>query len=208
MLEETKNKIKELFLLKKDNNTNNKKKIESLVVFIVILIITIIIINTIWNDDKTSKNSDTERMSLAKENTASNTGQNVNITTGLEEKLEDILQNIEGVGKVKVLLTYSESSKTMAMYNEDNSTSDTEETDTSGGNRKINQSTSKKEVIYQEINGEKIPVTQSIITPKIEGAIVTASGAKSSDIKTNIIQAVEAVTGLATYKIQVFEMSI
>ena len=216
MLEETKNKIKELFVLKNNNNhsndnTNNKKKIENLVVFIVILIITIIIINVIWKDDKTSKNKNNnniEDISLAKENTNSNTGQNVNITTGLEEKLEDILQNIEGVGKAKVLLTYSESSKTMAMYNEDNSTSDTEETDTSGGNRKINQSTSKKEVIYQEINGEKVPVTQSVITPKIEGAIITASGAKNSEVKTNIIQAVEAVTGLATYKIQVFEMSI
>ena len=74
------------------------------------------------------------------------------------------------------------------------------------GNRKISQVSSKKEVIYQEVNGEKVPVTQSIINPKIEGAIVTASGASSSNVKTNIVQAVEAVTGLATHKIQVFEM--
>lgn len=43
--------------------------------------------------------------------------------------------------------------------------------------------------------------------PKIEGAIVTAVGAKNSQIKTNIVQAVEAATGLATHKIQVFEMA-
>jgi len=71
----------------------------------------------------------------------------------------------------------------------------------------VTQTTNKKEVIYQEINGEKIPVTQSIIKPKIEGAIVTAIGAKDSNIKTNIVQAVEAATGLATHKIQVFEMA-
>lgn len=75
-----------------------------------------------------------------------------------------------------------------------------------GGNRKISQTSNKKEVIYQEVNGEKIPVTQSIINPKIEGAIVTAVGANSSTIKTNIVQAVEAATGLPTHKIQVFEM--
>lgn len=75
-----------------------------------------------------------------------------------------------------------------------------------GGNRKITQSTSKKEVIYQEIDGEKVPVTQSIIKPKIEGAVITAVGAKDSVVKTNIIQAVEAATGLGTHKIQVFEM--
>ena len=75
-----------------------------------------------------------------------------------------------------------------------------------GGTRKISETNSKKEVIYKEINGEKIPVTQSIISPKVEGAIVAAVGAKSAEVKTNIIQAVEAVTGLATHKIQVFEM--
>ncbi len=75
------------------------------------------------------------------------------------------------------------------------------------GNRKITQSSSKKEVIYQEIEGEKVPVTQSIVKPKIEGAIITAVGAKDSTIKTNIVQAIEAVTGLATHKIQVFEMA-
>jgi len=75
------------------------------------------------------------------------------------------------------------------------------------GNRKITQSSSKKEVIYQEIEGEKVPVTQSIVKPKIEGAIVTAIGAKNSEIKANIVQAMEAATGLATHKIQVFEMA-
>ena len=75
-----------------------------------------------------------------------------------------------------------------------------------GGTRSISETNTKKEVIYKEVNGEKIPVTQSIISPKIEGAIVTASGAKSAVTKNNIIQAVEAVTGLAAHKIQVFEM--
>lgn len=71
----------------------------------------------------------------------------------------------------------------------------------------MTQSTSKKEVIYQEIEGEKVPVTQSIVKPKIEGAIVTATGAKDGNIKANIVQAIEAATGLATHKIQVFEMA-
>ncbi len=58
----------------------------------------------------------------------------------------------------------------------------------------MTQVSTKKEVIYQEVNGEKIPVTQSIMKPKIEGAIITASGAKNSDVKTSIVQAVEAAT--------------
>jgi len=77
-----------------------------------------------------------------------------------------------------------------------------------GGNRKISETSTKKEVIYQEINGEKIPVTKSTIKPKIEGAIITATGANNSDVKIKITQAVEAATGLATHKIQVFEMKM
>ena len=93
------------------------------------------------------------------------------------------------------------------MYDEDTSTSITEEQDSGGGSRTVNESTSKKDIIYEENNGVKTPITQSIINPKIEGAIVTAKGANDANVKTNIIEAVEAVTGLATYKIQVFEMN-
>lgn len=46
------------------------------------------------------------------------------------------------------------------------------------------------------------------VNPSIEGAIITARGANNSNVKTNIISAVEAVTGLPTHKIQVFQMSL
>lgn len=63
-----------------------------------------------------------------------------------------------------------------------------------GGSRKIEEVSTKKEVIYKEVNGEKIPVMQSTINPKIEGAIIAASGANNGSVKQNIIQAVEAAT--------------
>lgn len=92
------------------------------------------------------------------------------------------------------------------MYNENSKSSTTEETDTSGGIRKVQETDSQKDIIYQENNGTKTPMTKKVIEPKIEGAIITAKGANNIDVKTNIIQAVEAATGLATHKIQVFEM--
>lgn len=76
-----------------------------------------------------------------------------------------------------------------------------------GGSRKVIETDVKKDIIYQETNGEKTPITQSVISPKVEGAIVTAEGAGNAVIKANIIQAVEAVTGVSSHKIQVFAMS-
>ena len=93
------------------------------------------------------------------------------------------------------------------MYNESSKVSNTEESDTSGGTRKIQETDSQKDIIFKEENGEKTPITQKVVQPKIEGAIITAKGANNADTKANIIQAVEAVTGLATHKIQVFEMN-
>ena len=203
-----KDKLKGLINLE-DRNTNNKKRIENLVFFVIILIITIVIINIIWNGDKASSKEEMQNTSskqLAKENI--NTVEvSSESTNELEIKLEDILSKIQGVGEVNVFINYSESSEIIPMYNENTKNSNTEETDTSGGTRTIQELDSQKEIIYEENDGEKTPITQKVVEPKIEGAIITAKGAGNAEVKTSIIQAVEAVTGLATHKIQVFEMN-
>lgn len=195
-----------------ENQGNNKKKIENLVFLVIVLIITIVIINYIWNGNKSSNKTITNsagKQLATTQNSQNNQngGQSETSNTNLEERLETILSNINGVGDVKVFINYSESSETVAMYNENSKTSVTEETDTSGGVRKVETTDSQKEIVYQESDGDKTPIIQKTVEPKIEGAIITAKGASDINIKTNIIQAVEAVTGLATHKIQVFEMS-
>ena len=199
-------KVKALAIRKGDKD--NKKTIENLVAFVIILIITIIAINTIWKkDNKTESNKNTN--TLGKQ--LADTNQIVDVNSKVadddtEERLKNILSKIEGVGNVDVLITYSRTSQIVPLYNEDLTESITEETDKEGGTRKINENSTKKDIIYQEDNGEKTPITQSIISPKIEGAIITAEGASNAEIKSNIISAVEAVTGIGSHKIQVFEM--
>lgn len=199
--------FKKMMIKKEDGNP--KKKIENLVVFIVILIITIIAINSIWNgtnDNSTTKqeNNSGSKQLASDENVNSNSDL---AEDELEKKLENILSKIEGVGQVNVMLTYSQSSEVVAMYNETSKDSSTEETDSNGGTRSIKQTDSNKEIVFQNENGQNVPITKTIVNPKIEGVIVTAQGANNANIRTNIIQAVGAVTGVATYKIQVFELN-
>ena len=187
---------------------NDKRKIENLVFFVVILIITVVAINLIWNGKKNTKqqsiNDSSKKLATNENNNTNNETINSN---NLEEKLKNILSKIQGVGNVEVCLNYSESSEIVAMYNENSKVSTTEESDKSGRNRKIQETDTQKDIIYQEENGKKTPITQKTIQPKIEGAIITAKGVNNATIKNNVIQAVEAVTGLATHKIQVFEMN-
>lgn len=201
---------------------NDKKKIENLVFFVVLLIITILIINFIWNgNNETNKeitNDASKKLASGgsgysnlesgeiNSNGISDNGSadnNMDNVENLENKLKNILSKIKGVEDVNVCLNYSESSEVVAMYNENSKSTSTEETDDTGGTRKIEETDSQKEVIYKEDDGVKTPITAKIIKPKIEGAIITAKGVENADVKTNVIQAVEAVTGLATHKIQV-----
>lgn len=200
-------------MMLKKTEGNNKRNIENLVVFLILLIITIIAINTIWGDKKEETKSQESNETSYKQ-LAENLDSKINSNNkefneyNLEQSLEDILSKMAGVGKVQVLVTYSETSEVVAMYNEKNTSNNTEETDTNGGTRRISQTDTDKEIIYEEKNGEKVPITQKVIMPKIEGAVITAEGAGNINVKTNIIQAVSAATGLSTYRIQVFEMSV
>lgn len=203
MLKEKISKIKNS-LIKSDGSSNNKKTIENLVVFIILLIVTVVMINYIWNGKEKEK---TQKQNLVGAKTLAEEPEKSQVDDDMESKLENILSKIKGVGEIKVAVMYSKTSEIVPMYNEDSSEKLTEETDSNGGNRRVEETTVKKDIIYEENSGVKSPITQSIISPTIEGAIITAKGAGDAQIKANIIQAVEAATGLATHRIQVFEMN-
>lgn len=199
-----------------NKDVNQKKKVENLVFFLILLVIVVIAINLIWNpkEDKNSNNTiiNSEKQFVSQTTNTTTLANEDNVTNNqnqeyiLKSDLEKILSNIEGAGKVQVMITYTESSEIKAMFNENVKESTTEETDSSGGVRTILQTDSSKEVVYTEDSGKKIPITEKVIMPKIEGAIILAEGADDANIKNNIIMAVEAVTGLSTHKIQVFKL--
>ena len=126
------------FLNNNNEDEPNKKKIENIVVFIIILIITIIVINVIWNGDKDNENNKSDsNKKLAETTQEVNDNQEnfINNEDKLVMDLEEILSKISGVGKVKVMVTYAETSKTMPIYNEENSQESTEEKDTRRRNK-------------------------------------------------------------------------
>ena len=187
-------KIKKIF-------TNKEKRVENLISFLIILVITLIVINKILKKDE-NNNKDYENevgVELAMNTEKSNSYDDNN----LEDRLEKILEKIDGVGNVSVMITYSETSTLVPIYNVNLSTSTTEEVDTSGGTRTIQTENNQKDVI-KDSNSNII--TEKILSPNIEGAIITAKGASNAKVKSDIINAVTAVTGIASHKIQVFEM--
>ena len=142
-------------LTSKEGENQNKKKIENLVFLIIILIVTIIIINAIWKKDENSNNTTKDTNSLSGKILADNSKNEVSNQTELETKLENILSTIKNVGKVNVLINYSESSSLVPLYNESTTTSSTEEGDSGGGTRNVTETESKKDVVFSESSGQK-----------------------------------------------------
>lgn len=119
-------------LVKKENKPN-KKKIENLIFTIVLLIITLLMIKSVF------KSSDKNNLVNYSTNSTISSN-NFETEQNLEKKLEDILSQIKGVERVKVLITYSETEKVVPIYNESSSKSSTAEKDNDGrrkDNRKL-----------------------------------------------------------------------
>ena len=175
-------KIKRMFFSK-------EKRIENLISLLVILVLTMLIINKIIDDDKVEEKQFQNEVSTNTIEFASDIK-----SVDLEERLENILESISGISNVHVMITYSKSNAIVPVYNINESRIKEEKKET------ISQD---KQVLVDESSNI---ITEKIINPKIEGAIITAKGANDSLNKSNIIAAVEAVTGLAMHKIQVFEV--
>ena len=191
-----------------DNNISNKvfknKTIENLTFFIIILVVTLVLVKYIFSGNKKDTNNETYNdAQLVYSNETISENDTLSYKENLKNDLINILKKINGVGDVDVLITYSETSKLVPIYNENSSESKTSEEDTSGGSRVIESYDSSKEVVTDNSSS---PITEKIVMPKIEGAIVICEGANNIEVKNNIISAVEAATGLKVHKIQVFEM--
>ena len=150
MLKKKMEDLKEMVTKKTEGN--NKRKIENLVVFLVLLIVTVIAMNVIWgSNDEEELREDSKHIRLVEDtdrsvskNTSGNSNISLHDTYNLESNLRDILSRIAGAGQVEVLITYSETSQIIPLYNETRSISTTEEEDSGGGTRSIRTNGHKK----------------------------------------------------------------
>ena len=117
-------KIKNIF-------KNKEKRVENLVFLLCLLVITLLVINGILKDED-SKESLENRVGVELAKDIDNV--KFEEKNDLEKRLENILSKISGVGDVSVLITYSETSSIVPVYNSNLIISTVEEKDTSRWN--------------------------------------------------------------------------
>lgn len=108
--------------------------------------------------------------------------------------LADILSQIDGAGKVQVLLTVSSGEETL--YQTDSQTSSDADSNTMQADT----------VIVTDSEKNQLGLVRQINPPIYQGAIVVCQGADSSTVRLAIVEAVSKVTGLGADKISVLKM--
>lgn len=121
----------------------------------------------------------------------------------LEQRLERVLRQMQGVDDVTVMITTKDKGETVVEKDMSRQNTVTNETDSSGGSRSITESTAGSTTVYVEKNGETAPYVQKELQPAIEGVVVVAKGGGGTKVKTEITEAVQALFDVEAHRIKV-----
>lgn len=118
--------------------------------------------------------------------------------SAFEKKIESALASCEGVGRAKVILSVDSGSE--YIYAKEARESKREDENASQSDLDT------KPTVMSEGSGKESPVLVKEIYPEFRGALVICDGAEVLNVKTEIFDAVSALTGLSSDKISVIKM--
>lgn len=183
---------------------DKKRMVENTVIVIIIGIIIIIAGSTLFGGNKTK----TEEAAVKQEASSEPVARNVSADdkAELEKEMEALLTQINGAGRVNIMITYVSGKEIVPAYDTKKTENNTNEKDSGGGTRSINQSDSQSQVVFEESQGNaKHPIVLKELLPQVKGVIVVADGATDPVVKENLTRAVQVLLDVPIHKIQVFE---
>lgn len=121
----------------------------------------------------------------------------------MEQKLEELLAAVKGVGKVRVMITLNDYGEKEILKDQQSSSSSLNETDASGGTRVNISSEQEETTIY---DGENQPFVTRETAAKVSGILVICEGGGNSEVVFEIVSAAEALFGVPAHRIVVLEM--
>lgn len=126
--------------------------------------------------------------------------------SGMEARLEEVLGQMEGVGKVKVMITVSDAGERVVEKDRISENSVTTETDSAGGSCSVTETGDEEETVYVKTGDETTPYVQKQKMPTVEGVVVVAEGGDKSRVAANISESVMALLPVEAHRIKVVKM--
>lgn len=124
----------------------------------------------------------------------------------LEQRLRETLSQMEGVGKVRVMITLKSSQELVVEKEQPFLRSSTNENDSQGGNRTVSQLETEENTVYRTDGSVSEPYVVKTLPPQVEGVVVVAEGAGSGTVDRTIVEMVQALFGVEAHKVKVVKM--
>ena len=148
-----------------------------------------------------------------KEERVDSTEENINVPTQIpeqgdsytermERKVEELLSQVEHVGKVKVMLTVSSTEEKTVLQDGTTEKKETTETDSAGGSRVTESENTERETV---LIGDA-PYLLSESFPGVIGVVVIAEGSGTGSVDYDILNAVQVLFNLPAHKIKIMKM--
>lgn len=181
---------------------DRKKLIENTAIVIIIGIILIIAGSTFFANKQQSSKQEPRKSSESEEVSK----QVASGGDATEIRLRTLLSQIQGVGKVDVMITYSSDGENVPAYDTNRKTSRTDEKDSEGGTRNISEDESENTLVYEDSPaGGKAPVILKKLRPEVKGVLVVADGADSVIVRERIVNAVRVVLDIPVHRVEVVQ---
>ncbi|MBE5956049.1 MAG: stage III sporulation protein AG [Lachnospiraceae bacterium] len=122
----------------------------------------------------------------------------------MENRLAEILEMIDGAGRVNVMITLAASSE--AIVNKDQIYEEEADRENSENGKENTKTIRKEETILSEKEGDLNPYIVKTMEPVIEGVIIVMEGGDNSFVASAVTEAVQALFPVEAHKIKVLKM--
>ncbi len=120
----------------------------------------------------------------------------------MEERVEELLSNVEHVGKVKVMITVSSTEEKNVLKDGTEEKKETTETDSAGGSRITYEESNELETVFSGTE----PYLLSENYPQVVGVVVIAEGSGTGSVDYDILNAVQVLFDIPAHKIKIMKM--
>lgn len=124
----------------------------------------------------------------------------------IESQLEELLMQVEGVGKVQVMVTLEGTGEMVVEKDTPQVQSEAQEEDAQGGTRRTKENSWEESTVYIQQDGGSTPYVVKELVPEVEGVCVIAQGGDNAVVAKNISDAVQALFPIEVHKIKVMKM--
>ncbi|MBQ7242155.1 MAG: hypothetical protein IJS35_05150 [Firmicutes bacterium] len=121
----------------------------------------------------------------------------------MEKRLEEILSQADGAGKVEVMIRTSSKDEISVAEGIKRSENTTQKED---GENSVEITEEKTAVLLENKDGSQTPLIIKNIENPIEGILIVAEGGGDEEVRNSLVSAARALLGLPEEKIQVLKM--